>query len=258
MNQASGYDMQRGDFLEGVQTTSLPLINKFEVQQGQKNSEENLKHLSLAELAMKLNAVKQLRKAMRTEKNRMAQTFHQPKLKTPIRATAARTRITNNSNVADTLPYRGQSMRKGDKTNSHDSETSNDRASRCSYISDKIDDRSFIEMQNIKQSTNGAPTSSGQADQHEKKRAFTKRRPVPDFSKVHRQAYIQALATKKAKDVLKKAQKGNIPLKHLFDLMFTPSYTFSYFGIDSEKKRKGKMESIIGKTDIYKYYPRTK
>lgn len=79
-----------------------------------------------------------------------------------------------------------------------------------------------------------------------------------DWTKVHRQAYIDALATEKARQLLKKLKKNRC-VDDLFSNMFTQSFTYSYFAQKDSKckkpARKQTTKALIGGHDIYKYYP---
>lgn len=77
-----------------------------------------------------------------------------------------------------------------------------------------------------------------------------------DWTKVHRHAYIKALATAKARSLLEQVKKGR-PLNYLFDNMISPSYKYSYFSKERNDEIVG-LRSILGKTRLYDYYPKSK
>lgn len=78
--------------------------------------------------------------------------------------------------------------------------------------------------------------------------------PIIDWSKVHRHAYIKALATAKARDLQRHARRGQ-PVAHMFGNMLSPSYSYSYFSKEIKNKKSG-LQAILGKTRLYDYYPK--
>lgn len=78
-----------------------------------------------------------------------------------------------------------------------------------------------------------------------------------DWTKVHRQAYITALATSKARKLIKQLKKGK-DVCELFDNMLTPSFKYSYFSKgNSEGRKTGSKnnKNLVRGRDVYKYYP---
>ena len=79
--------------------------------------------------------------------------------------------------------------------------------------------------------------------------------PKPDWTKVHRNAYIKALATSRARELLNQVKKG-CPPSHLFSPMISRSYSYSYFSKEEKASRRVGLQAILGKTRIYDYYPK--
>jgi len=85
--------------------------------------------------------------------------------------------------------------------------------------------------------------------------------PLPlermNWTNVHRDAYIQALAVAKAKQLLKPIKGRAVP-SNLFSNVTTPSFVFSYYAQPHHRKltKPEGLKSILGDTNIYDYYPK--